>query len=150
MTLKDLNRAVCGLVREAAALAGLEVKLVEEDLSAPILRPSLKVELEDHTDARAVDARVERTVTFRVYFYAADRYRPKPDNLAMREALGLAFRDGIPVGEERVPVDEGLAFTVADGVLIASLDLALDLELPEEGEYMQDLEFEMEVRDEWQ
>ena len=98
---------------------------------------------------RAVCALVEQAaaqsgtgaeVTFRIYFFARDRSRPKLDNLAMRQALGLAFRDGIPVGEDVIPIDEGLSFTVTDGVLTAALELRLDLE-PEtpEGELMETL-----------
>ncbi len=87
-----------------------------------------------------MEDRVEVEVTFRIYFFARDRSRPKLDNLAMRQALGRAFRDGVPVGEDVVPIDEGLLFTVTDGVLEAALDLRLDLE-PEtpEGELMETL-----------
>ena len=58
----------------------------------------------------------------------------------MRQALGLAFRGGVPVGEDVIPIDEGLSFTVSDGVLEAALELRLDLE-PEDpaGELMETL-----------
>lgn len=146
MTLKELNQAVCGLVKEAVKASGLGAELVAEDLSAPIVRPSIKVELEENSDAQATQSRVEQTATFRVYFFAADRNRPKLDNLAMRQALADAFRGGIPVGEDTVPIDEGLSFTVTDGVLAASMDLALD-QLPEEpeAEPMEDLNQNLEV-----
>lgn len=146
MTLKELNQAVCSLVKTAAQASGLTAELVAEDLSAPIVRPCIKVELEENSDAQATQSRVEQTVTFRIYFFAADRYRPKLDNLTMRQALADAFRGGIPVGEDTVPIDEGLSFTVADGVLVASLDLALD-QLPEEpeAEPMEDLNQNLEV-----
>ena len=57
-----------------------------------------------------------------------------------RQALGLAFRGGVPVGEDVIPIDEGLSFTVTDGVLEAALELRLDL-VPEEpaGERMEAL-----------
>lgn len=149
MTLKELNKAVCGLVKRTAEASGLGAELVAEDLSAPIQRPSLKVELEEDSEARAIRHRVEQTVTFRVYFFAADQYRPKLDNLAMRQALSDAFRGGIPVGEDTVPMDEGLSFTVADGVLTASMGLALDqLYTPgdeEAAERMEELRQNLEV-----
>lgn len=140
MTLLEVNRAVCALVEQAAARSGTGAELSAEDLSRPILRPSVKIDLEESREAAAVEDRVEVEVTFRIYFFARDRSRPKLDNLAMRQALGLAFRDGIPVGEDVVPIDEGLLFTVTDGVLEAALDLRLDLE-PEtpEGELMETL-----------
>lgn len=87
MTLKELNKAVCGLVKRAAEASGLGAELMAEDLSAPIQRPSLKVELEEDRDARPSGTGVEQAITFRVYFFAADQYRPKLDNLAMRQAL---------------------------------------------------------------
>ena len=140
MTLLEVNRAVCALVEQAAARSGTGAELSAEDLSRPILRPSVKIDLEESREAAAVEDRVEVEVTFRIYFFARDRSRPKLDNLAMRQALGRAFRDGVPVGEDVVPIDEGLLFTVTDGVLEAALDLRLDLE-PEtpEGDLMETL-----------
>ena len=140
MTLLEVNRAVCALVEQAAARSGTGAELSAEDLSRPILRPSVKIDLEESREAAAVEDRVEVEVTFRIYFFARDRSRPKLGNLAMRQALGRAFRDGVPVGEDVVPIDEGLLFTVTDGVLEAALDLRLDLE-PEtpEGELMETL-----------
>lgn len=140
MTLLEVNRAVCALVEQAAARSGTGAELSAEDLSRPILRPSVKIDLEESREAAAVEDRVEVEVTFRIYFFARDRSRPKLDNLAMRQALGRASRDGVPVGEDVVPIDEGLLFTVTDGVLEAALDLRLDLE-PEtpEGELMETL-----------
>ena len=140
MTLLEVNRAVCALVEQAAARSGTGAELSAEDLSRPILRPSVQIDLEESREAAAVEDRVEVAVTFRIYFFARDRSRPKLDNLAMRQALGRAFRDGVPVGEDVVPIDEGLLFTVTDGVLTATLELRLDLE-PEtpEGELMETL-----------
>lgn len=143
MTLLEVNRAVCALVEQAAARSGTGAELSAEDLSRPILRPSVKIDLEESREAAAVEDRVEVEVTFRIYFFARDRSRPKLDNLAMRQALGLAFRGGVPVGEDVIPIDEGLSFTVSDGVLEAALELRLDLEpeAPEEsaGELMETL-----------
>ncbi len=147
--MKELNGAVCALVKEAVKASGLEAELVAEDLSAPFRRPCIKVELEESGDALAIRHRVEQTAAFRIYFFAADQYRPKLDNLAMRQALSAAFRGGIPVGEDTVPVDEGLSFTVADGVLTASMELALDqLYTPgdeEAAERMEELRQNLEV-----
>lgn len=141
MTLKELNGAVCTLVKEAVEASGLGAELVAEDLSAPVLRPSVKVELEENTDARAIRHRTEQSVTFRIYFFAADQYRPKLDNLAMRQALADAFRDGVLVGEVMVPIDEGVSFSVADGVLTASLNLSLDqIILPDDEESAEPME----------
>lgn len=145
MTLKELNKAVCGLVARAAAVSETGAELVAEDLSTPLVRPCVKVEMEDSADARAVDACLEETVTFRVYFFARNPHRPKLDNLAMREALKDSFANGIPTGEGTVPIDDGLSFSVADGVLVVAIDLSLDQEIPETGEPMETLQQNLEV-----
>ena len=63
MTLEAVNRAVCALYQQALDAAGTGAKLVAEDVSKPIIRPSGKVELEDGTDARLLASGRERTVT---------------------------------------------------------------------------------------
>ena len=135
-----IDGALRALAEQAAARSGTGAELSAEDLSRPILRPALKIDLEEGRETAAAEDLVEVEITFRIYFYARDHRRPKLDNLAMRQALGLAFRDGIPVGEDVIPIDEGLSFTVTDGVLTAALELRLDLE-PEtpEGDLMETL-----------
>ena len=142
--LKDLNRAVCDLYRQALKAAGnaaeILPELVAEDVPSPIVRPSAKVELEDGTHARLLASGQEKAVTFRLYFFAADRYRPKMENLAVRQAVGAAFLDGITVGDTYLGIDEGVSFTVADGVLVATIDLRWGEDIPEqEGEPMENL-----------
>ena len=79
----------------------------------------------------------EQSVTFRIYFFARDPYRPKLDNLAMREALSDAFRAGVETAEGWYRADEGLSFAVADGVLPPTLSLLLEQEEPETEEDME-------------
>ena len=126
MTLLELNRAVCEQVKEATLNSGTGAELIAEDVSRPIIRPSVKVELEDGTDAAMALDVLEQAVTFRIYFYASDMHQPKLDNLAMREALSDNFRRGVETPEGTVPIDDGLSFSVADGVLVATLDVLLD------------------------
>ena len=140
ISLQNLNRAVCDLYRQALERAGVDAPLLAEDVSAPIVRPSGKVELEDGADARLLSSGRERTVTFRLYYFAADRQRPKLENLAVRQALGETFLDGITVEDLYLGIDEGLSFTVTDGVLAATLDLTLTEPIPEaEAEPMESL-----------
>lgn len=144
MTLKELNRAVCERVKKAVQAASIQAELIAEDVSAPIVRPSVKVELEDGTDAALSHRMSEQSVAFRIYFFARDPYRPKLDNLAMREALSDAFRAGVETAEGMVPADEGLSFAVADGVLTASLSLLLEQEEPETEEDMETMNLNWE------
>ena len=142
ISLQSLNQAVCDRYRQALDHAGTAAPLLAEDVSGPIIRPSGKVELEDGTDARLLDSGRERTVTFRLYYFAANKDRPKMENLAVRQAVGEAFLDGITVEDTYLGIDEGISFTVTDGVLVATLDLTITEPIPEAaGEPMETLEY---------
>jgi hypothetical protein len=142
ISLQSLNQAVCDRYRQALDHAGTAAPLLAEDVSGPIIRPSGKVELEDGTDARLLDSGRERTVTFRLYYFAANKDRPKMENLAVRQAVGEAFLDGITVEDTYLGIDEGISFTVTDGVLVATLDLTITEPIPEaDGEPMETLEY---------
>ena len=142
ISLLSLNKAVCDLYRQALENAGTDAPLLAEDVSGPIIRPSGKVELEDGADARILASGRERTVTFRLYYFASDKDRPKLENLAVRQAMGEAFLDGITVEDTYLGIDEGVSFTVTDGVLVGTLDLTLTEPVPEaDGELMEILEY---------
>lgn len=134
------------MYQKALDAAGTGAKLVAEDVSKPIIRPSGKVELEDGSDTRLLASGRERTVTFRLYYFAKDRDRPKLENLAVRGAIGEAFLDGITVEDTYLGIDEGVSFTVTDGVLVASLELTLTEPVPEaDAEPMEELNLDLEV-----
>ncbi|MFR4088310.1 MAG: DUF6838 family protein [Dysosmobacter sp.] len=146
ISLQAVNRAICALYQKALNAAGTGAELVAEDVSRPIIRPSGKVELEDGSDARLLASGRERTVTFRLYYFAKDRERPKLENLAVRGAIGEAFLDGITVEDTYLGIDEGVSFTVTDGVLVASLELTLTEPVPEaDTEPMEELNLDLEV-----
>ena len=142
ISLLSLNKAVCDRYRQALEDAGTDAPLLAEDVSGPIIRPSGKVELEDGADARILASGRERTVTFRLYYFASDKDRPKMENLAVRQAVGEAFLDGLTVEDTYLGIDEGVSFTVTDGVLVGTLDLTLTEPVPEaDGELMEILEY---------
>ena len=146
ISLQAVNRAICALYQKALTAAGTGAELVAEDVSKPIIRPSGKVELEDGTDARLLASGRERTATFRLYYFAKDRDRPKLENLAVRSAVGEAFLDGITVEDSYLGIDEGVSFTVTDGVLVCALDLTLTEPIPEaEADLMEELNLDLEV-----
>lgn len=142
ISLLSLNKAVCDRYRQALEDAGTDAPLLAEDVSGPIIRPSGKVELEDGADARLLASGRERAVTFRLYYFASDKDRPKMENLAVRQAVGEAFLDGLTVEDTYLGIDEGVSFTVTDGVLVGTLDLTLTEPIPEaDGELMEILEY---------
>ena len=64
----------------------------------------------------------------------------------MRGAIGEAFLDGITVEDTYLGIDEGVSFTVTDGVLVASLELTLTEPVPEaDTEPMEELNLDLEV-----
>ena len=95
ISLQAVNRAICARYQTALDAAGTGAKLVAEDVSKPIIRPRGKVELEDGSDTRLLASGRERTVTFRLYYFAKDRDRPQGwENLAVRSASGRHFWTG--------------------------------------------------------
>ena len=146
ISLQAVNRAICARYQTALDAAGTGAKLVAEDVSKPIIRPRGKVELEDGSDTRLLASGRERTVTFRLYYFAKDRDRPKLENLAVRSAIGEAFLYGLTVEVTYLGIDEGVSFTVTDGVLVASLELTLTEPVPKaDAEPMEELNLDLEV-----
>lgn len=140
ISLQALNKAVCDQFRQALKISGTGAALMAEDVRAPIVRPSGKVELEDSSDARLLHSGRERSVIFRLYYFAGDRHHPKMENQMVRQAIGEAFLEGLIVEDTYLGIDEGVSFTVTDGVLVATLALTLTEPLPEpEGEPMENL-----------
>lgn len=149
MTLKELNKAVCGLVKRAAEASGLGAELMAEDLSAPIQRPSLKVELEEDRDARAHPAPGGAGHHLPGLFLRSGSVPAQAGQPGHAPGPGGGISGRGPVGEETVPIDEGLSFTVTDGVLVASMDLTLDQRIipaeEEDAELMEELNVNLEV-----
>lgn len=134
ITLVELNKALCDKVRDALTAAGMEITLSPEDLSEPIRRPSIKVSIEDGSSGRE-NSRTKRTgITVRIYFFAANRDRPKMENLQVREALAAAFLDEVQVGSYWVPVLDDMEFTTTDGVLVATIELDFIERIPDQPE----------------
>lgn len=145
--LQDLNKAVCDRYRQALAAAVPKAQLLAEDVRDPIKRPSGKVELDEGSDARLLASGREKSVTFRLYYYATNKDKPKQENLAVRSAIGEAFLDGLTVDDVYIGMDDGVSFTVTDGVLVATVDLTWSEPIPEEdAELMETLNYETEVQ----
>ncbi|WP_066452678.1 phage tail terminator family protein [Anaerotruncus rubiinfantis] len=123
MTLFDINLAVNERIKSAKKGGAFEnVPLIDQDVEEPIERPSIKVETGDGNGGKFNGCCLERTVTVRIYFFAKNRQRPKPENTEMRELLENAFMDDLFVGSGAIPIDE-VQSVVTDGVLICSFDL---------------------------
>lgn len=147
ISLQDLNKAVCDLYRQSLTAAVPKARLDAEDVRGPIKRPSGKVTLDEDTAARLLASGQEKSVTFRLYYYATDKDKPKLENLAVRSAIGEVFLNGIIVDDMYIGIDDGVSSTVTDGVLVSTVDLNWSEPIPEEdAELMENLNYETEVQ----
>ena len=124
ITLLEINKAINNKIKEA--LKGTEfssVKLLAEDISEPIVRPSLKVAIENSTNGKFNTNCREKNLTCRVYFFAKDRNKYKMDNSKMQDLIENAFLEDLKVAENfYIPIEE-VESNVSDTVLICNFDL---------------------------
>ncbi|MGE4272062.1 MAG: DUF6838 family protein [Desulfitobacterium sp.] len=130
-TLLDINKAINDKIETTlVGTAFSMVPLVAEDVSEPITRPSIKVEIDSVTSSNLNPSSKEKTLTCRVYFFASDRYKYKIENAKIQDLLENAVLGGVSVGDGFYPIDE-VSSETTDTVLICSFDLyAVEL-LPE-------------------
>ncbi|KEZ85551.1 hypothetical protein IO99_13730 [Clostridium sulfidigenes] len=124
ITLLEINKAINKKIKEA--LKGTEfssVPLLAEDISEPIVRPSLKVAIENSTNGKFNSNCREKNLTCRVYFFAKDRNKYKMDNSKMQDLIETAFLEDLQVTESfYIPIEE-VESEVSDTVLISSFNL---------------------------
>ena len=100
-----------------------DVKIVSEEVEGTIIRPSLKVELEDITSELYNAFKTQKTISFRIYFFAKDRYNYKIDNLKMAEIFDKTFIDILKINDNfYVEINEVNIETI-DTVLTCSFEL---------------------------
>ena len=154
LSLIDINKAINDKIK--AALVGTDfesVKIVAEDVSKPIIRPSIKVDLEQSENGKFNASCREKTLTIRVYFFASDANKYKIENLKFQDIIETALLDGLYVNDAHVPVDD-ITSDVADTVLIISFDLYLLELMPEDTtnpigeplELMEELNYKEEIK----
>jgi len=124
LTLLEINKATKNKIK--AALVGTAfstVPIIAEDVSEPIIRPSLKVNIESSTNGKFNANCREKTLTIRVFYFAKDRYKYSIDNAKMQELLENAFLEDLQVTEGFFIPIESVSSEVSDTVLICSFDL---------------------------
>ncbi|HBM74715.1 MAG TPA: hypothetical protein DD429_04075 [Clostridiaceae bacterium] len=124
VTLIEINKAINDRIKESKL--GTEfnnVPIIPEDVSEPIIRPSIKVSIGYSSNGNFNAHCREKTLTCRVYFFARDRYKYKIDNLKMQDILENAFLNDLEIKEGFfIPVDN-VESEVIDTVLVCSFDL---------------------------
>ena len=152
ITLLEINKAVNEKIKHALADSEFSsVPIIASDLSEPIVRPSLKVFLEDGTTGKFNSCMKERTLTVRVYFFATDLKKYKIENTRIQDLIENEFLTPIKVTDTFfIDVDE-VESVISDTVLICTFDLETLEDIPEiiiddgvEYEMMENLNLELE------
>lgn len=152
ITLLEINKAVNDKIEHALANSEFEtVPIIASDLSEPIIRPSLKVFLDDGTAGKFNSCMKEQTLQCKVYFFATDLKRYKIENMKVRNLIQNEFLTPLKVSDTFiVDIDEVEAET-SDTVLICSFNIETLEDIPEsiiddgiEYEPMENLNLEME------
>ena len=132
ITLLELNKAINEKIIHALADSEFStVPIIASDLSEPIVRPSLKVFLEDGTTGKFNSCMKERALTVRVYFFATDLKKYKIENTKVQDLIENEFLTPIKVTDTfYIDVDEVEANT-SDTVLICSFNIETLEDIPE-------------------
>ena len=132
ITLLEINKAINNKIEHALADSEFKtVPIIAGDLSEPIVRPSLKVFLEDGTTGKFNSCMKERTLTVRVYFFATDLKKYKIENTKVQDLIENEFLTPIKVTDTfYIDVDEVEANT-SDTVLICSFNIETLEDIPE-------------------
>ena len=132
ITLLEINKAVNEKIKHALADSEFSsVPIIASELSEPIVRPSLKVFLEDGTTGKFNSCMKERALTVRVYFFATDLKKYKIENTKVQDLIENEFLTPIKVTDTfYIDVDEVEANT-SDTVLICSFNIETLEDIPE-------------------
>lgn len=131
ITIIEINKAINNKIKTSIVDTEFStVPLNPEDVTK-IIRPSIKVAIENSTNGKFNSNCREKNLTCRVYFFAKDRYKYKTDNVKMQDLLENAFLDDIKVKEGFFIPIESVNSEVVDSVLVCSFDLYSIELLPE-------------------
>lgn len=132
ITLLEINKAVNEKIKHALADSEFSsVPIIASDLSEPIVRPSLKVFLEDGTTGKFNSCMKERTLTVRVYFFATDLKKYKIENTKVQDLIENEFLTPLKVTDTfYIDVDEVEANTT-DTVLVCNFNIETLEDIPE-------------------
>lgn len=148
ITLLEINKAINDKIKQALIETEFDmVPIVAEDVSEPIIRPSIKVAIENSVNSRFNANCREKNLTCRVYFFAKDRHKYKLDNCKMQDIIENAFLDDLCVKDSFYISIIDVESEVSDTVLICSFNLYSVEEIDFSSSYdepMEELNLEIE------
>lgn len=132
ITLLEINQAINDKIIHSLSKSEFNtVKIIASDLSEPIIRPSLKVILDDGNTGKMNSYMKERTLQVKVYFFASDLKKHKIENTKVQDLIENEFLTPIKVTETfYIDIDE-VNSTVSDTVLICSFNIETLEDIPE-------------------
>lgn len=123
ITLTAIQKAIADKIRFAFSKSEFKnIPIVSSDEEEPILRPSIKIFLED-TESYRFSKMKEKTLTYRVYFFASDINKYKVENLKASDILEKEFLKPLKLNENCYIEIENFRSTVTDTVLLISFEL---------------------------
>ena len=155
ISLLEINKAVNNKIKHALSDSSFkDVPIIASDLSEPIVRPSLKITFDDGNTGKFNSCMKERTLTYRVYFFATNLEKYKIENTKVQDLIENEFLTPIKVTDTfYIDVDE-VESTVSDTVLICSFDIETLEDIPDlilddgvEYEMMENLNLELKEKE---
>lgn len=137
----DIDNALGAAVSAALKAAGLPAARVRDDVTAPLVRRSYRIDVgqTEHSGGEDWD---ECVCDAEIYLYPADGTRPRDELNTAADALGAALREGVDVQGVRL-IPDGPVACDADGEVLAVLLTLMWTESAEEtGEMMEELEYD--------
>lgn len=149
--LIKIHKAIVDKLR--AELKGTEFEktpIIPRDLSEGFSRPAIKIDIESSNLSNESYNYYGRNISIEIHFFASDINKYKIENMKVQELIEQAFIDGIRIDEKCFVNIEEIECVTSDTVLIATFDFNIMFDKPKvvrernEGEFMEDLELELE------
>lgn len=132
ITLLEINKAVNEKIKHALADSEFSsVPIIASDLSEPIVRPSIKVFLEDGNTGKFNSCMKERTLTVRVYFFATDLKKYKIENTKVQDLIENEFLTPLKVSDTFIVDIDEVEVNTTDTVLVCNFNIETLEDIPE-------------------
>lgn len=132
ISLLDINKAINEKIKHALAGSNFNtVPIIASDLSEPIVRPSIKVILDDGSSGKMNSCMKEQILRCRVYFFASDLKKYKIENMKVRDLIQNEFLMQLVVSDTFIVDIDEIEASTSDTVLICSFDIETLEDIPE-------------------
>jgi len=156
ITCLEINKALNAKIKHALVKSEFKcVEIVASDLSEPIIRPSIKVFLDDDSGGKMNSCMKEQTLKCKVYFFASDLRKYKIENSKVKDLIKNEFLTPLKISDSFVIDIDEIEAEISDTVLILSFDIETLENIPDEildegidYEMMEELDINLESEEE--